>query len=186
MSPVSSLLSHISCLTFPVSHLLSHFSCLTSSISCLMPPVSRILFPISRFLFPVSVSCLLLPVSRLLSHVSCFLSPVYCFSCLLLSPVSRLHSPVSTLPPPVTAADLIHNELAVLCSKLADLGNLAFLALLADWEKKKIQRTWNLADLGFSAFPFSWAKFELAISHLHFSLGCPNFALKKVSLQSET
>ena len=38
--------------------------------------------------------------------------------------------------------------------------------------------TWSLADLDFSVFPFSWAKFELAIIVFHllnFQLAVPNY-----------
>ena len=85
------------------------------------------------------------------------LSPVTC----LPSPISSLPSPVSRLPTPVlsplspvsllpcctvSTADLIHNNLVVLWSKLADLGNLAILMLLAD-----LADLYNfLADMKFS------------------------------------
>ena len=46
---------------------------------------------------------------------------------------------------------------------MVDLAILTLLADLADWNKKLL-RTRNLADLDLSAFPFSWAKSELAIS----------------------
>ena len=61
MSPVSRLLSHVSCRMSHVSCLLSHFSCLTSLVSC-------------------NISCLMSHASHLLSHVPCLLSHVYCLN----------------------------------------------------------------------------------------------------------
>ena len=97
-------LSHLPSPVFCVFHL--------SPVSCILSPVFCILSP---------VSCLLSPASRLPSPVSCLLSHISC----LLSQVSRA----------LSAADLIHSDLAdlaVLWSKLADLGNLAVLTRLAD------------------------------------------------------
>ena len=102
--------SLVSCLPSPVSCLLSPVFCLRSLVSCLLSPVSCLLS---------LVSCLLSPVSRLLSYVP-----------YLLSHVSHA----------VSAADLIHNDiadLAILWSKFADLGNLAILTLLADLADRK-------------------------------------------------
>ena len=113
--------SLVSCLLSPVFCLLSPISCLLSPVSlfsffCLLPPVSLLL----SLCFPSSVSCLSSLVSRL--AVSC-----------LLSTVSRLLSHFSNA---VSAAYLA--ELAILWSKLADLGNLAILMLvagIADWKQ---------------------------------------------------
>ena len=66
-SPVSSLLSHVFCLTPPVSRLLSNVSCNTSPVSSLMSHISCL---------TSAVSCFLFPVSCLTSHVSCLTSPV--------------------------------------------------------------------------------------------------------------
>ena len=107
--------------------------------SCILSHVFSLLPPVSRLLtlcFPSSASCLSSLVSRL------------AVSCLTLT------SPMLT----VSAADL-----AILWSKLADLGNLA---ILADW-KQKFLATWSLADLEFNVSPFSWAKFELGNSAFH-------------------
>ena len=86
-SPVSSLLSQVSCLMWsPVSRLLSHVS-----ISCLLPHLSCLLSHGSSLIF--HISCLTSPVSSLLSHISCLMSLVS----YLLSHVSYLTSPVSFL-----------------------------------------------------------------------------------------
>ena len=106
-------------------------SCLPSPVSCLLSLVSCLLSPV--FCLRSLVSCLLSPVSCLLSLVSCLLSPVS----RLLSYVPYLLSHVSHA---VSAADLIHNDiadLAILWSKFADLGNLAILTLLADLADRK-------------------------------------------------
>ena len=92
MSPVSRLLSHISCLTFhvsclmsPVSHILAHVSCLTSPFFRLLHPVSCLMFHVSRILS--LVSCLTFSISCLTSPISCLTSPISCllthFSCIL-------------------------------------------------------------------------------------------------------
>ena len=65
--------------------------------------------------------------------------------------------------------------------QISDMGDLAILTLLAhlaDWNKKNLKRTYNLADLDLNVFPFSWAKSELAISvfrPLNFLLAVPNY-----------
>ena len=113
----------------------SPVSCLLSPVSCLLSPVSRLLSLASCL--PPPISCLPSPVSHLLSSVS--------------RPVSCLLSPVSCLPCCTSAADLIDNDyvdLAVLWSKLADLGHLAILTLLADWNKN------FLANMQFSGLRF--------------------------------
>ena len=103
-----SLVSFLLLLLYPVSCLLSPVSCFLSPISCLPSPCFLSLFSrLSVFLLLSPVSCLSSLVSRL--AVSC-----------LLSHVSNA----------VSAADLV--ESAILWSKLADLGNLAILMLLAD------------------------------------------------------
>ena len=102
----------------------SCYSCILSHVSCLPSPASCLPFPVSR----LPVSSLPSPVSGLQSL--CFPSSVSCllslFSCSRLA-VSCLLSHVSNA---VSAADLV--ELAILWSKLAGLGNLAILMLLAD------------------------------------------------------
>ena len=135
----------------PVCFLISPFSCLLSPVACIFSYVSFLQSPV----WAVSR----LPISCLPSSVSRLPSPH------LLSPVSRLPSPfsflLSNVSRAVSAADLIHKDLAdlsVLWSKLTDLSNLAFLRL----------------------GPFGWAKFELAINIFHplnFPLVVPNYAL---------
>ena len=101
-SPLSGLLSLISCLT---SHVSGHLSCLMSPVSCflscLMSPVSYSCFPPSISHLLPQFSCLLSPVLHSLSHVSCLMSTVSS----LLPPISCLTSPVSCfvscLMPPV-------------------------------------------------------------------------------------
>ena len=81
MSFESSLLTHVSCLTYLVSCLMPHASCLLFYVSCLTSPVSRLLSHVSCLMSPFSrllsyASCLTSPVSRLLSHVFCLTASV--------------------------------------------------------------------------------------------------------------
>ena len=62
MSFESSLLTHVSCLTYLVSCLMPHASCLLFYVSCLTSPVSRLLFHVS--LHMSSFICLLSHVYR--------------------------------------------------------------------------------------------------------------------------
>ena len=105
---------------FPVSCFPSFVSPLLSSVFCLLSPVSC---------FPSSVSPLLSSVFFLLSPVSCLLSPVTCLPYLVTSLPSTVSSHVSRA---INAADFDSADLAVLWCKLADLGDLAILTLLAD------------------------------------------------------
>ena len=102
MSPVSHLLSHVSCLTYPVSHLLSHASCLMFPVSCLLSHVScsRLLSHVSCHTSLVSLPHLtstvshLLSILPLLSHVSCLTSHASCLqthvSCLIAQHCGQL------------------------------------------------------------------------------------------------
>ena len=117
--PASCLLSHVSRLMSPVSFLPSPVSC-----SLLLSPVSHILptHHVPRLLSTSPVSRLLSPVSCLLSPVSCLLSNVSCLTSSVSSPLSH----ISCLP------CCKGGRFIFLCSKLADLGNLAILTLLED------------------------------------------------------
>ena len=116
---ISCLLSHVSRLMSPVSFLPSPVSC-----SLLLSPVSHILptHHVPRLLSTSPVSRLLSPVSCLLSPVSCLLSNVSCLTSSVSSPLSH----ISCLP------CCKGGRFIFLCSKLADLGNLAILTLLED------------------------------------------------------
>ena len=110
-----------------------------SPVSCPTPTVSR----------------LLSPIFCLLSHISHLMSPVSC----PLSPVSRPLSPVSRL-------------LCCKCCKFNwfrfnGFGGLFTLSALKQIFKQTCTLYSNVADFDFSVSPFSWAKFELAISIFH-------------------
>ena len=112
MSQVSfpCLLSHASCpmpsfplhlSVSPVSHLLSLISCLLSHISCLASPLSHLLSLVSCLLVLSPIFCLhiLSSFSGLPSPVTLFWSPVSCHSFLSHSHVSHLTSTVSSAGP---------------------------------------------------------------------------------------
>ena len=147
-----SLVSFLLFLLYPVSCLLSHVSCLLSPISFLLSPffqfpVSRLLSPVSSLLslcFPSSFSCL----SSLVSHlaVSWLLSTVSRLQCCKCCRVSDFMEQISGL------------------GQFSDLNASSGHSGL---EANNFLQTWSLADLEFSIYQLSWAKFELAISVFH-------------------
>ena len=140
MSPVSRLLSHISCLPSPVSRLLSYVSCLMSTVSrfLLTSPVSCLLSHVSCLTSPSHFYRLTSPVypKPLLSHVSCLTSHASCLqthvSCLIAQHCGQLcqfnlfqtktnymyHSTSNITPSQCQSPTIISSILGFLCFKL--------------------------------------------------------------------